>query len=263
VSFRVIPVIDLKGGMAVHAIGGRRDQYRPLRSVWQGSPSPIELAAALRSGLGIDCLYLADLDAIEGRRQNREVYQRLTAEGIQLWLDAGVGNLQALEWLRGFPPHDLRVVVGLESVEGPAALGELIERVGPDRVIFSLDMDEGRPRIAPGAEWSIDEPLEIATRAINLGIVSLILLDLARVGTDRGVGTVRLLEQILARYPAIAVGVGGGIKGIDDIHALRQSRASCVLVGSSIHDGRIGRRELERIAQADGEWDAHITPARK
>src|SRR5438445_9777678 len=61
VSFRVIPVIDLKGGMAVHAVGGRRDQYRPLRSVWQGSPSPIELAAALRSGLGIDCIYLADL----------------------------------------------------------------------------------------------------------------------------------------------------------------------------------------------------------
>ena len=66
-SFRVIPVIDLKGGMAVHAVGGRRDQYRPLRSVWQASASPIALAAALRDDLGIDRLYLADLDAIEGR----------------------------------------------------------------------------------------------------------------------------------------------------------------------------------------------------
>jgi phosphoribosylformimino-5-aminoimidazole carboxamide ribotide isomerase len=246
----VIPVIDLKGGIAVHAVGGRRDQYRPLRSVWQASPSPTSVAAALRAGLGIDRLYLADLDAIEGRCLNRDVYERLAAEGLQLWLDAGARDLESLDPLLGMAIHRLRIVVGLESIRSPAALGEIIERIGPDRVIFSLDMDEGRPRIAPGAAWSIDEPLEIAGQVIDLGIRRLILLDLARVGTDRGIGTLPLLRQLRARHRAIAVGIGGGIRGMDDVLRLKECGASSVLVGSAIHDGRIGRRELERIAQA-------------
>jgi phosphoribosylformimino-5-aminoimidazole carboxamide ribotide isomerase len=250
VSFRVIPVIDLKGGMAVHAIGGRRDQYQPLRSVWQASPSPIALADALRAGLGIDQLYVADLDAIEGLGLNRGILERLAARGFQLWLDAGVRDLESLEPLAGIASDRLRVVVGLESVAGPAALGAIIERVGSDRAIFSLDLDEGRPRIATGADWSSDEPLGIASQAIELGIRSLILLDLARVGTDRGIGTEPQLIRLRTRDPAIAVSVGGGVRGMEDLLRLKEKGASSVLVGSAIHDGRIGRRELESIARA-------------
>jgi phosphoribosylformimino-5-aminoimidazole carboxamide ribotide isomerase len=245
----VVPVIDLKGGMAVHAIGGRRDQYRPLRSVWQASPSPIALADALRAGLGTDRLYVADLDAIEGRDLNREIHDRLAAQGFELWLEAGVRDRESLEFLSGIVVDRLRVVVGLESVAGPAALAAMLERIGPDRVIFSLDLDDGKPRIAPGAAWSSDDPQEIASQAIRLGIRSLILLDLARVGMDRGIGTEGILMRLRTRHPEIAVVVGGGIRGMDDVLRLRECGASGVLVGSAIHDGRIGRRELQAIAQ--------------
>jgi phosphoribosylformimino-5-aminoimidazole carboxamide ribotide isomerase len=243
----VVPVIDLKGGMAVHAIGGRRAQYQPLRSVWQASPSPIALADALRVGLGIDRLYLADLDAIEGRGLNREIHERLAVEGFELWLDSGVRDHESLEPLSGIVADRLQVVVGLESVASPAALGAMIERNGPDRVIFSLDLDEGNPRIAPGAAWLSNDPQGIASRAIELGIRNVILLDLARVGTERGIGTEALLMRLRTRYPEIAVTVGGGVRGMDDLLKLREWGASGVLVGSAIHDGRIGRRELERL----------------
>ncbi len=101
VSFRVVPVIDLKGGMAVHAVAGRRDQYRPLRSVWQASALPTALAAAIREGLRVPTLYLADLDAINGRSPAIELYDRITAEGLELWLDAGVGDVARLAPLLG------------------------------------------------------------------------------------------------------------------------------------------------------------------
>jgi phosphoribosylformimino-5-aminoimidazole carboxamide ribotide isomerase len=253
VSFRVIPVIDLKGGMAVHAVGSRRDQYRPLRSIWQASVSPIELAAALRDGLGIDGLYLADLDAIEGRPPAFETLERLAAERLHLWLDAGVRGPLTLEPLLNLAPDRVQIVVGLESVAGPATLAEIMRRVGPDRAIFSLDLDEGRPRIASGASWSSDEPLEIASQAVGLGVRRLILLDLARVGTDGGIGTEDLLIQLRARHPAVSVCVGGGIRGIDDVLRMKERGASAVLVGSAIHAGRIGRRELERIATRAGK----------
>jgi phosphoribosylformimino-5-aminoimidazole carboxamide ribotide isomerase len=238
--------------MAVHAVGGRRDQYRPLRSLWQASPSPIALGAALRAELGLDRIYLADLDAIAGHPPNREVYQGLAAEGLEVWLDAGVRDRQTLSPLEEGLEGRLRVVLGLESLGGPEALGRIVERLGSDRVVFSLDLDEGRPRIAPGAEWSSLEGLSTASQAIDRGIRSLILLDLARVGTDRGIGAETLLQQIVARSPDVDVGVGGGVRGIVDVLRLRELGASSVLVGSAIHDGRIGRRELERIGREPG-----------
>lgn len=114
-------------------------------------------------------------------------------------------------------------------------------------MIFSLDLDDGRPRFAPGANWPAADPLEIVARVVGLGVRRLIVLDLSRVGTDRGIGTEALLGRIREARPDLSVAVGGGIRGIDDVQRLRESGASVVLVGSAIHDGRIGRRELEAI----------------
>ena len=63
---RVIPVIDLKGGVAVHAVRGERERYRPLRSRIAEGSDPVELTRAVRERFGLDELYVADLDAIAG-----------------------------------------------------------------------------------------------------------------------------------------------------------------------------------------------------
>ena len=76
----------------------------------------------------------------------------------------------------------------------------------------------------------------------------LVVLDLARVGTGLGPGTESLMTRLLARHDRVQIMVGGGIRSIDDVLRLEARGASSVLVGSALHDGRIGRRELERIA---------------
>ena len=40
---RIIPVIDIQGGVAVGAKGGNRDEYMPLESVISDSPDPVEV----------------------------------------------------------------------------------------------------------------------------------------------------------------------------------------------------------------------------
>jgi phosphoribosylformimino-5-aminoimidazole carboxamide ribotide isomerase len=252
VSFRVIPVIDLKGGVAVHAVGGRRDQYRPLRSVWQASGPPDELAAAIRKGLGVAGLYVADLDAIEGGPARVDLYRRLIATGLELHLDAGVRDLLSLDPLVGLTAHGVRIVVGLESVRGPRVLAAIIERIGPECAVLSLDLDDRKPRLAAGADWPSGDPLEIAAEAVGLGVRHLILLDLLRVGTDRGTGTESLLTSLRGRCPGVDVTVGGGVRGIEDILRMRELGASAVLVGSAIHDGRIGRTGVEQIENRPG-----------
>ena len=62
----ILPVLDLKQGLVVHGVAGRRDEYQPIVSRLTNSARPLDVAKALREHFGFDQLYLADLDAIRG-----------------------------------------------------------------------------------------------------------------------------------------------------------------------------------------------------
>jgi phosphoribosylformimino-5-aminoimidazole carboxamide ribotide isomerase len=249
-SFQVIPVLDLKGGRAVHAVAGRRAHYQPVESVLHPGSDPLALAAALRDVLGLRTLYLADLDAIAGLAPEVQLYQNLIALGFRLIVDAGIRDLHTAERLRTLDHTSSAIVAGLETLAGPESLRELLHAFGAGRIIFSLDLDEGFPRKAAKSAWTSDQALELAFNAIEQGTRHVLLLDLARVGTGRGLGTNGLLAQILARHPDVEVSAGGGISGASEILALKAAGATGVLVASAIHDGRIGRRELVSLDAA-------------
>ena len=251
--FQVIPVIDLMNGQAVHAVGGRRAHYRLIQSIFHPSCDPVPLARSLRQALGFDTLYIADLDAIAGSKPSLEIFREIIASGFHLWIDAGVRDLDSTAPLLTLDQTSRKIVVGLETVHGPHALADIIKRVGSNDIIFSLDLFEGQPRIAAPASWGTEEPLELARAAIDCGVHCLLILDLARVGTGRGAGSSRLLAQIQTDHPSVMVCLGGGITRIEEINELRDSGASAVLVGSAIHDGRIGAQELACL-EAGGGW---------
>jgi hypothetical protein len=75
---RVVPVIDLKEGTAVHTVRGERERYRPVRSVLVGDDGdPHALGRAFRFELGLDELYVAALHAgVIGRRELAELRSR-------------------------------------------------------------------------------------------------------------------------------------------------------------------------------------------
>src|SRR5262245_56237630 len=98
-SFRIIPVLDLKRGLAVHAVAGRRSYYQPVQSIFHASSDPLELVTALRERLGLHSLYVADLDAIGGDVPNLALYQDLISNGFDLIVDAGLRDLQSAERL--------------------------------------------------------------------------------------------------------------------------------------------------------------------
>jgi phosphoribosylformimino-5-aminoimidazole carboxamide ribotide isomerase len=250
IPFQVIPVLDIMNGQAVHAVAGRRAYYRPIQSVLHASSEPIPLAHALRDSLGLHTLYLADLDAIEGQLPRLEIYQQLIDAGFHLWLDCGVRDVRSMAPLLMLDRSLNTIIAGLETVGGPRELTEIVNQAGPGRVIFSLDLFEGRPKISSPAAWGTEDPRELAHAAIECGVRRMLILDLARVGTSLGPGTNSLIAQIRADHPSVMVSVGGGISRIEEVVELRNAGAPAVLVGSAIHDGRIGARELDQIETA-------------
>jgi len=243
-DFQVIPVLDVLGRRAVRAVGGDRSRYQGLRSILHGDADPRKLAHAYREALGLTTLYLADLDAITKGEPDLALYRDVAAGG-DVWLDAGLRDADDLAPLLAI--QRVQLVAGLESLRGPRALAAMLDRASPERLIVSLDLRDGRP-ITPSADaWPEEGPLDLGRRILGLGVRRLILLDLARVGRGAGTGTADLLAPLLRERPDVVIAVGGGIAGIDQVRACRDLGACAVLVGSALHDGRIGRQELDRL----------------
>jgi len=226
-GLRVVGVIDLKAGAAVHAVRGERERYRPVGD-------PLSLARRFRDALGIDELYVADLDAITGTGGNDAVIGALASEA-RVMLDAGVSKPERARALLDLGVH--RVVVGTETLTDADALDPLL----PEAVL-SVDLRDGRT-ISPDPRLAGLPALDAVARLHCAGLREVIVLDLARVGSGMG-PDVRLIAELHAAFPGLELLAGGGVRDADDLRALADAGAAGALVATALHRGVIGPREL-------------------
>jgi phosphoribosylformimino-5-aminoimidazole carboxamide ribotide isomerase len=233
---RIIPVMDLKGGHVVHAVGGRRDEYRPIRSRLVDSSCPEIVARTFRDRLNLNELYVADLDAIAGVEPAWGVYRTLAGMDLGLLVDAGVRDVATAQAVQEAGVSG--VVVGLETVGGPQLLREIVTRIGRDAVWFSLDLKGGQP-LGDVSGWRDSSAEGIAAEVIESGVRRLIVLDLTRVGERGGTGTEDLCRQLLDAEPELQLVAGGGIRDNADLDRLAAIGVSGALVATAIHEKRI------------------------
>jgi phosphoribosylformimino-5-aminoimidazole carboxamide ribotide isomerase len=228
--------MDVKNGVVVRGIGGRREEYRPIVSWLTPSHLPAEVGRAFRDQLGLKEIYLADLDAIAGVEPAWKTYDDIRSLGCRLWVDAGVRDVTGALELAESGIDD--VIVGLETLADPREGVAICQELGSGRVIFSLDLKEGVP-LGDVKKWRKPDAHSIAGQAISFGIRRLIVLDLARVGLGIGLGTDELCHRLAKDYPHVEIIAGGGIRDSADLLCLAESGVRTVLVASALHDGRL------------------------
>ena len=233
---RIIPVIDILGSIVVRGVAGQRDQYRPVESCLTGSVKPLDVANAFRDTFGLSTLYIADLDAILKAEPNFGIYQELKDAGFDLLVDAGLRNMFDAE--ATLMTGATQVIAGLETWPSLATLEMLLQKVGSERVIFSLDLKSGRP-IRRFGDVLNDDPIEIGCTAIECGVQELIVLDLAAVGIASGPTTLTICEGLRDFAPKLRLITGGGVRSIDDLATLNTVGVNGALVASALHDGSI------------------------
>jgi HisA/HisF family protein len=250
---RVIGVMDLLGGHAVHARGGARERYAPVRVV---ADSPIEpgdavsLARIYLDRFGLEELYAADLDAILGRDSRHANHDLLVASiaalGAPVWLDAAVSTAaQARRLLTLGVAH---VIVGLETLASFDALGEICAAIDGDRVAFSLDLRNGTPISVYPEVLQGQTPLALAARAADAGVGHIIVIDLARVGLNAGVD-LEVISGVRGAVPELTLLAGGGVRGADDLTRLAEAGCDGVLVATALHDGRLSATDVAAARQ--------------
>jgi phosphoribosylformimino-5-aminoimidazole carboxamide ribotide isomerase len=236
-NMQIIPVIDLKQGVVVRARMGQRDQYRPIETPLSPTSDPTDVARGLSALSRFATFYIADLDAIEGRGDNRAAIARLAAEfpDVTFWVDNGMADPdRAAAWLEADLGH---LVLGSESQSDAALLRRL---AASDRVVLSLDF-RGSDFVGPPVLLS--DP--------SLWPHRIIVMTLARVGSGAGPDLARL-AAIRAAAPGRDIYAAGGVRDAGDLDALAAAGISGVLVASSLHDGRLGRADLKRFSGRDG-----------
>ena len=225
-TMQIVPVIDIKGGIVVHARRGERDSYAPLRSPIVDGCEPVAVARALCSLCRTRTLYAADLDALAGHPVNEAVLAALAAVA-EPWVDAGATTSDGAGALRraGVARH----VVGTES------LGAGAEITPP--VVLSVDLRAGR-LISRDPALAGREPAAVVPLARALGARELLVIDLARVGSGSG-PPLDAVAELAAALSATAIYAGGGVRDDADLRALESAGAAGALVATALHEGRI------------------------
>lgn len=232
-SFEVIPVVDLMGGVVVHARAGERERYRPVETPLAPSAEPGDVISGLLSLHPFRSLYIADLDAIQGRAGHVAAVRALKGRfpGVAFWVDAAFAGECSCRRFLGCGMG--RLVLGSESQSGTGLLEAL---AGEEGVVLSLDF-RGDARLGPA---------EVFERR-DLWPRRLIVMTLAAVGGGGGPDYGRLGEVLAAAGEGREVYAAGGVRGAADLERLAGMGCAGALVASALHDGRIGKGELGRF----------------
>jgi len=221
---QIVPVIDLKGSLVVHARHGERGSYAPIVTPLSRSPEPAAVLDGLLSIAPFRAIYVADLDAITAGRDPSPLVARLADRfpTLEFWVDAGVASPAAANAL--LRHERLHLVIGSESQSDHRLLD--VFRDHP-RALLSLDF-RGDDFIGPA---------ELIARP-ELWPKRVIVMTLARVGSGAGPDFDRLVG-IVTRARQHQVFAAGGVRDEHDLAALSRSGIAGALVATAIHLGAI------------------------
>jgi phosphoribosylformimino-5-aminoimidazole carboxamide ribotide isomerase len=237
---KVIPVIDILDGKVVHAVKGKRRDYKPIQSIFTSSLVPLEVARIFKNN-GFGELYIADLDAIIACLSNFHHFKQIVDKtGLELMVDAGITSLERAYKL--FENGVSKLVIGTETLKKKVFVSESIRLFGKDRVIVSIDMKDDRVLVQPGFD-GCTEPMCLLRELIKMGVSNVIILDLAKVGTSEGMNK-DFLKKITENLE-LGIYTGGGVRDLHDLVELRNLGVAGALVATALHNGRITVQQLK------------------
>ena len=227
---KIIPVIDLKDGVVVHAQQGNREHYQPINSHLCQSSDIYQVINAFLRIYDFDTFYIADLNAITHQGDHDSLVNEVLAffpEKI-FWID------------KGYQRHTQKSKANGQSVP---VLGSECYR---DETIAELN--DFNKHFILSLDYSLNGELGAKSLFVNSDWWpdTIIVMTLVRVGSNQGADLDKL-TAFCRQYPGKNFVAAGGIRNIDDLKALQQIGVQQALIASALHSGAIGYEELQKL----------------
>lgn len=224
-SIKLIPVIDLKNGVVVHAKQGQREQYQPIKSVLTKNTDIYSVLHGFLQIYVFDTFYIADLDAITGQGTHANLIQNVLNDfpKITFWVDAGYQKVQIF-------PSNYFPVLGSECFTN-----ENLFELNDFKNQFVLSLDYGTTGEKLGSKNIFTQP--------DLWSENVIIMTLNRVGSSQGVA-IDLLKRFKCDYPQRNFVAAGGVRNMNDVKQLKSIGIKNILLASALHSGTITKTDF-------------------
>lgn len=231
-GIEVIPAVDISGGRCVRLTKGRIEEAK----VYYDDP----LEAAKRwEGEGAERIHVIDLDAAVGSGDNREQVKRIVANvGAKVEVGGGIRSLDvAREYIRAGAE---RVIFGTGALDGKLIRSALME-FGIGAVMVAVDHLAGKVAIRGWKELVDIDAILLCKRLEEMGVRIFMMTSIDRDGTMKGPN----LEYSLRAASELSgkVYLAGGFSTLDDLRALKGSRAAGVILGKALYEGAFTLRQ--------------------
>lgn len=241
------PAIDILDG---HAVRLTRGDFAASKAY---DADPLD-AARRWVGEGAQYLHLVDLDgARAGMPVNLEHVRRIASElGVPVQLGGGLRSAQAIADALG--AGAARVILGTAAFSEDGFLEHAIATHGPERVMVSVDVKDGRVMVDGWREAAPVSIREVFAHLVDRGARALLYTNIDRDGTLDGLPPAALeaiewVSLAAAQPRNVSADVGliysGGIGSLQDLEAIAQSRATGhlgvldgVIVGKALYEQR-------------------------
>lgn len=236
--FTVFPAVDILDGKCVRLMKG---DYNFISTYYE---DPVEPALKWQEA-GSEWLHIIDLDGAKtGQPVNIELIKKIIAQ-TDLKIQIG-GGIRSLETAKTYIDAGVeRVIIGSKALAEPEFARELVEALGKDRVVVSVD---GKDNKALSEGWMEDSGktlTEITEELVALGVENFIFTDTDKDGTLLGPNFEMALT--LAKITPKGLIVAGGIGKADHVLGLAKYADQGIIgtvIGRALYTDEIILKEL-------------------
>ncbi|WP_153913508.1 1-(5-phosphoribosyl)-5-[(5-phosphoribosylamino)methylideneamino]imidazole-4-carboxamide isomerase [Shewanella sp. TC10] len=227
----IIPAIDLIDGQVVRLYQGDYQQ----KTTFDLSP-----LAQLQSyeAQGANLLHIVDLTGAKDpdKRQIKLISELVAGLKTDIQVGGGIRSEQQVKELLDIGVK--RVVIGSLAVKEPELVKSWFVKYGSEAICLALDVNinEQGEKIVAVSGWQTGggKSLEsLVSEFSSVGLKHALVTDISRDGTLQGANT-NLYQELAASYPEITWQASGGIATLDDVAAVRDSKADGIIIGKAL-----------------------------
>ena len=248
---RVIPAVDIRGGLCVNLVQGDFDRETVF------SIDPLEQAVTWYKK-GAALVHIVDLDgAKNGRIYISEILEKLHCLGVAFEVGGGIRQMRDIEHV--FSLGAERAILGTSAYRNPKLLREAAKTF-PNKIAVGIDARNGKVALSGWQEDTEVDAIEFALRVQDDGAARIIYTDILSDGMLKGPNfdaTCALAESI-----NIPVTISGGVSSLQDIkraaclkmpHINSQGRIDEIIVGRALYVGAFSLEEAINAAKEFSE----------
>ena len=229
----ILPAIDIMGGKCVRLALGKFDAATSY-----GDPVEQSEAFAAR---GAEWIHIVDLDgAREGRPVQHGLLRQLTRTRAKVQFGGGVRQLAHVQAL--IDEGVSRVVVGSAALQRPEEVRDWIAWFGVERICCAFDArPSGDSFDVAVTGWTASGGVDLTTAMAQYppgALKHILVTDVSRDGVLTG-PNFPLMRMLRGARPDLAIQASGGVSGLDDLRALRETGVAGAIVGRALYERRL------------------------